>query len=127
MADLSNVYIMCEEKAYEAIEKTNLHSMTDGMLQVEYCKLLDSYFISLYGVKWYRLDPEFDELDEVIRDLMNSKNEQEGYAFTMIEVKEDNSTRRMSNVLGDELYTEFYPEVIIHLPKEASMVEIIEV
>lgn len=103
----SDVYIKCEEKAFElfkdAFSKTNLkpHSLekTDG----------DVYKFTWHWIKWFSNYDDVQVFESVFSQLCSDEfDNKKGYAFKALWVHEDDSTDTRMNSLGDSAFEDFY-------------------
>ena len=106
----SDVYIKCEEKAFElfkdAFSKVELkpHSLekTDD----------NNYKFSWHWIKWY---PDYDDIqvfENIFSQLCSDEfDTKKGYAFKAIWINENDSTEFRMNSIGDNVFEDFYVTV----------------
>ena len=113
----SDVTIRCEEKAVnlfkEAWQKVDFkpHRFYVSGKDGNY-----TYTLNWNWVKWYDGFEEVDAIMDVCYTL-DEKNE-DGYAYKMIEIGEDNSTEVYMNELGSDVFSDFYVVVDVNLPSD---------
>lgn len=118
----SDVTVRCEEKAFQMFKevweredfKPNriFESGEDGNY---------TYTFVWNWVKWYDGFKEVDAIMDVCYTL-DEKNE-DGYAYKMIEIGEDNTTEEYSNEAGYDVFADFYVVVDVNLPSDIREIE----
>ena len=118
----SDVTVRCEEKAFqmfkEAWEKFDFkpHGIFESVEAGGY-----TYTLIWSCVKWYDDFEEVDGIMDVCYSL-DEKNE-DGYAYKMIEIGEDNATEEYANEVGYDVFADFYVVVDVNLPKDIREIE----
>ena len=118
----SDVTIRCEKKAFQmfktAWEKVDFkpHRILESGEDGNY-----TYILNWNWVKWYR---EFEEVSEIMNVCyaLDEKDE-EGYAYKVIEIGEDNATEEYANEAGYEVFDDFYVVVDVNLPSDIREIE----
>ena len=112
MGTYSSVHIMCESNAFEMFEKV-LAFNESRYYQISRSKSNPAvYLISWDWIKWNSWAPLVHDFEEIMSELYENHNSEEGYIFHFIRVGEDNQTEEKYN--GQD-YTNYFPdfEVII--------------
>lgn len=95
MGYISNVKILCEEKAYqmikESMEKYNRKN-NDNFVPDCIEKKGDLTLLSFYDLKWYHNYEDIKSVEDVLNTLIRDYDEKDGYGFKKIEIGEDNAT-----------------------------------
>ena len=118
----SDVTIRCEEKAFQmfktAWEKTDFkpHRILESGEDGNY-----TYILNWNWVKWYG---EFEDVSEIMNVCyaLDEKDE-DGYAYKVIEIGEDNATEEYANEAGYEVFDNFYVVVDVNLPSDIREIE----
>lgn len=113
----SDVTICCEEEAYKIFQEL-IENGGSTEYQPNVRKANNLYLIEYEWVKW----DYFTDEHKILCSL-NEKSE-EGYAYKMIEIGEDNRTETTGNERGYEVFEEMCEEVILHLPEEYEAVSV---
>lgn len=112
----SDVTIRCEEKAFQmfktAWEKVDFkpHRIYESGEDGNY-----TYTLNWNWVKWY--EGCFEEVDaiEAVCTSLND-NDEEGYAYKIIEIGEDNAIKEYANDSGYGVFEDFYVVIDVNLP-----------
>ena len=118
----SDVTIRCEEKAKdlfkEAWSKVDFAPDVIGM-SGEVGN--ETYTLNWEWVKWYG---EFEEVDAIM-DVCKSLdgNNEDGYAYKLIEIGEDYATEERCNDRGNEVFADFYVVASVNLSAECNKKE----
>lgn len=113
----SDVTIRCEEKAVnlfkEAWQKVDFKP---GKIYVSGEKGNCTYTLCWEWVKWY---DGFEEVDAIM-DVCNSLegNNEDGYAYKLIEIGEDYATEERCNDTGNKVFADFYVITSVNLPDD---------
>ena len=118
----SDVTIRCEEKAFQmfktAWEKVDFkpHRILESGEDGNY-----TYILNWNWVKWYR---EFEDVSEIMKVCYElDEKDEDGYAYKVIEIGEDNATEEYANEAGYEVFDDFYVVVDVNLPSDIRELE----
>ena len=103
----SNVYIKCEEKAFELFKDafSKAEQNPDSLEKTEN----DIYKFSWNWIKWNQYYGDIQVFEDILSQLCSEEFDLlEGYAFKAIWIHEDDSTEIRMNSSGDNAFEDFY-------------------
>lgn len=114
----SDVTIRCEEKAKDLFKDVwSEYDFAPDEICLSGEVGNETYTLKWEWVKWYE---GFDEVDAIIGVCNSLEGDNEdGYAYKLIEICEDYATYERANDRGNEVFADFYVITSVNLPKDS--------
>ena len=111
MSFYSDVYIACEEEAYEKFKQ--VYTQHDFMPTSIRINQNTEYLLHWSWVKWY---DDFPEVQAITKEMKNlNDNEEDGVAYKFIKLNEDNTIETEANEQGWNIFENTCGTVTIDL------------
>lgn len=118
----SDVTIRCEEKAKDLFKEAwNKVGFAPDVIGMSGEVGNETYTLQWEWVKWYEGFEEVDAIMDVCKSL--DENNEDGYAYKLIEIGEDYATEERCNDTGNKVFADFYVITSVNLPDDSRPFE----